>query len=127
MFVGAADERAPIQLQDRIAGAVAYLSFIPAVVFLVFERFKRNRYVRFHSLQSIYLAVAAILTGIVLRILLALFSLIPHIGYLLGWLVVAVTGLALFMLWLVLMVKALQGERFLVPVLGQLAENSSNR
>jgi hypothetical protein len=63
MFVGAADERAPILLPDRILGAVAYFSFIPAVGFLVFEKFKRNRYLRFHSLQSIYLAVAAVLMG----------------------------------------------------------------
>src|SRR5579863_1471757 len=127
MFVGAADERAPILLPDRILGAVAYFSFIPAVGFLVFEKFKRNRYLRFHSLQSIYLAVAAVLAGVVLRLLLAFFSLIPRIGYLLGWLIVAVTMLAFFMLWLVLIAKALQGERFQLPLLGQLAENSSNR
>ena len=127
MFVGAADERAPILLPDRILGAVAYFSFIPAVGFLVFEKFKRNRYLRFHSLQSIYLVLAAVVTGIVLRVLLAMFSLIPRIGYLLGWLVVVVMTLAFFMLWLVLIAKALQGERFQLPLLGQLAENSSNR
>jgi uncharacterized membrane protein len=127
MFVGAADERAPILLPDRILGAVAYFSFIPAVGFLVFEKFKRNRYLRFHSLQSIYLVVTMIVTGVVLRVLLAIFSLIPRIGHLLGWLVVVVTTLAFFMLWLVLIAKALQGERFQLPLLGQLAENSSNR
>jgi uncharacterized membrane protein len=126
MFVGAAEERAPIQFPDRILGAAAYFSFIPAIAFLAFEKFKKNRYVRFHSWQSIYLWIAVILIGVVLRILITLFSVVPRIGYLLGWLVVALTGLALFMLWLVLIVKALLGERFQVPLLGVLAENSTN-
>ncbi len=127
MFVGTPDDGVRPQLVDRVQGALSYITFIPAVLFLVLEVFKRNKFVRFHSFQSIYLSVAAVGIGVILRGILAILSLIPRVGYLLGWLVVVVTALGVFMLWLVLIVKALKGERFQVPILGQLAENSSSR
>ena len=40
-------------LTENLAGALAYLTFIPAVVFLVVEPYKKNRFVRFHSVQCL--------------------------------------------------------------------------
>jgi uncharacterized membrane protein len=114
----------PSQLKDNLIGALAYITFIPAVVFLLIEPFKRNRFIRFHSFQSIYLTVATIAIGIALRILYSIVTLIPVAGYLLAWLALAVAVLGWGILWLVLLVKALQGQTFRLPLIGSLAEKA---
>jgi uncharacterized membrane protein len=114
----------PSQLKDNLIGALAYITFIPAVVFLLIEPFKRNRFIRFHSFQSIFLTVATIAIGIALRILYSIVTLIPVAGYLLAWLALAVAVLGWGILWLVLLVKALQGQTFRLPLIGSLAEKA---
>jgi uncharacterized membrane protein len=109
-------------LKENVAGALAYVTFIPAVFFLRMLPFKRNHFVRFHSFQSIFLICAGILAAIGLRVLFAVLTLIPMLGYMLAWLVVLLVVLAGVILWLVLMVKAWQGEMFKLPVIGELAE-----
>jgi uncharacterized membrane protein len=110
--------------KDNLIAALAYVTFIPAVIFVLTEPFRRNRFIRFHSFQSIFLAVATVLVAIALRILYSVLTLIPVAGYLLAWLGVAVTVLGWGILWLVLLVKALQGETFKLPLIGNLAERA---
>jgi uncharacterized membrane protein len=112
----------PTRPKDNLIAALAYVTFIPAVVFVLIEPFKRNRFVRFHSFQSIFLAVATVVAAIVMRILYSVLALIPVAGYLLAWLASAVALLGWMILWLVLLVKALQGETFRLPWIGNLAE-----
>jgi uncharacterized membrane protein len=114
----------PSQLKDNFIAALAYVTFIPALVFVLIEPFKRNRFVRFHAFQSIFLTVATILIGVVMRILYSVLVLIPVAGYLLAWLATAVAVLGWVILWLVLLVKALQGEIFRLPWIGSLAEKA---
>jgi len=109
-------------LKENVAGAVAYLTFIPAIIFLCVMPFKRNHFVRFHSRQSIFFAIAAVVIAIVLRLVFAVLALIPSVGYLLAWLAILLVTLAWGIAWLVVMVKALQGELFKLPVIGGMAE-----
>ncbi len=122
MVVSPGTEEPPGSFFDNVAAALAYVSFVPAVILLRHHSYNRNYLVRFHALQSIFLAIAAVLSAIVLRILFALLSLIPRFGYLLAWLVVLVAVLAAVIVWLVVVIKALQGERFKLPWIGRLAE-----
>jgi uncharacterized membrane protein len=112
----------PTQPKDNLIAAAAYITFLPAVVFVLVEPFKRNRFVRFHSFQSIFLAVVTIVAALAMRILFSAVALLPGVGYLLAWLVSAVALLGWVILWLVLLVKALQGETFKLPWIGNLAE-----
>ena len=105
-----------------MAGALAYITFIPPIIFLLRKPFKTNPFVRFHSRQSIFLAIAAIVVGGVLRIVFALLGVIPHIGYLMAWLIVLVTFMGWWILWLVALIKAFQGEFFRLPIIGHFAE-----
>lgn len=41
-------------LEDNVAGALAYVTIIPAIVFLVLEPFNRKRFVRFHAFQCLF-------------------------------------------------------------------------
>ena len=104
-------------LADNVAGALAYLTIIPAILFLVLEPFNKKRFVRFHAFQSIFFFVA----WIVIDIGLTFIGHIPFLGLLLWPLV----GLALFVVWLVLVLKAYQGQMFKLPVIGDMAEKQA--
>jgi uncharacterized membrane protein len=114
----------PSQFKDNLLAAFAYITFIPAVILVLIEPFKRNRFIRFHSFQSIFLTVATIVIAFALRILYSVLALIPVVGYLMAWLALAVAVLGWGILWLVLLVKALQGQTFRLPLIGSLAEKA---
>ncbi|MGC2646835.1 MAG: zinc-ribbon domain-containing protein [Candidatus Sulfotelmatobacter sp.] len=105
-----------------IAGALAYCTIIPAIIFLVVEPFNRDRFVRFHSFQCIGFWLAALVIGAVVRAVAFLLFFVPLLGYLVVLLLSMVTSLGLFAIWVVLIVKALQGEIFKLPLVGNFAE-----
>ncbi len=103
-------------LTQNMAGALAYLlGPITGIILLVVE--KENRFVRFHAMQSTILSIGWIIISYGLR----LFLYVP----LLGWIVGILTGLVLtlggFILWVLLMWKAFQGEEWELPVVGEFA------
>jgi uncharacterized membrane protein len=108
-------------MTDNVAGMLAYITIIPAIVFLVVAPYNKSRFVRFHAFQCIFLTVAWFALGIALSILAS----IPFLGWLtvLVWPVVGLAGLAL---WIVLLLKANQGQMFKLPVIGDLAEKQAN-
>ncbi|HXZ32281.1 MAG TPA: hypothetical protein VEH30_08365 [Terriglobales bacterium] len=110
--------------KENVVAALAYVTFIPAIVFLASRPFRHNRLVRFHSWQSILFVIALVLAGVVLRFLFSLLSLIPGLGYLLASLSVLIIVLGCVILWLVLLLKALQGEMFKLPLIGDFAEKA---
>ena len=107
---------------ENIAGALAYLTFLPAIVFLILKPYRSNRYLRFHSLQCLFLCAALIVIAIAIKVVGLVLLVIPVLGRLLVALMTIVVGLAAVVVWLVLIVKALQGEPFKLPLLGELAE-----
>jgi uncharacterized membrane protein len=97
-------------LEPNVAGLLCYLGvWISGIVFLVIEQ--KNRFVRFHALQSIVTFGTLTVAG-------ALLGWIPYAGDIFG----IVIGILAFILWIVLMVKAYQGELYKVPLAGQVAE-----
>jgi uncharacterized membrane protein len=107
---------------ENIAGALAYLTFIPAIIWLLREPYNQNRFVRFHSAQCLLLWVVGALVVVGLRLSgLVLFH-VPVLGPLVIVLLWGMVLLAVFLIWVVLVVKALQGEMFVLPVLGNFAE-----
>ena len=113
-------------LPENIAAALAYLTFIPAIVFLTVEPYKKNRFVRFHSVQCLLFWAAGVLVALALKVAGLLLFIIPVVGPLFVVLVLVVAGLAAVVVWLVLVVKALQGEMFKLPVLGDHAEQQAD-
>jgi len=115
---GAASASATTGLTENLAGALAYVTFLPAVGFLLLEPFNKNPFVRFHAFQCIFLNVACLVLELALRL----------IGSALGWssLVILPIGLAGIGLWIVLIFMAYQGRKFKLPVIGRLAEQRAN-
>lgn len=108
-------------LRENIAGVLAYLTFIPAVVFLVLEPYKKNLFLRFHSIQCLLFWATGILFGIALKLASVVLFIVPVLGALLVYLVSGIVVLAAIVIWLVLVVKAFQGEMFKLPALGDFA------
>ena len=112
-------------LPETLAGALAYF-LLPAIVFLLVEPYKKNRFVRFHSLQCLGLCLISLAMGAVLRLASVALFFIPGLGRLLVLLVSMVVSLALVAVWVVLIVKALQGETFKLPLVGSFAESQNS-
>ncbi len=108
-------------LTDNVAGMLAYVTIIPAIVFLVMEPYNRNRFIRFHSFQNIFFHVAWIALWVALSIVGGL----PFLGWA-SMLIWPIVGLAGFITWLVLVLKAYQGQMFKLPIIGDMAEKQAN-
>ncbi len=111
-------------LPETLAGALAYF-LVPAIVFLLIEPYNKNRFVRFHSFQFLGFCLAALVIGATLRVVGFLLFFIPMVAPLLLLLVSMMVGLAFFVIWVVLVVKALQGEMFKLPLVGDFAERQT--
>jgi uncharacterized membrane protein len=117
---------ATLPIPENVAGMIAYITIFPAIVFLLIEPFKRNRFVRFHSFQHLLLWAAGLGVGIAAGIIGAILQLIPFMRVLflpLGGLL----SLAWFFLWLLLLVKAYYHELFKLPYLGDLAQEWADK
>lgn len=101
-------------LSDNAAGALAYVTFIPAIIFLVAEPYSKNPYIRFHSWQCIFLSIACFAINTVLAI-------IP----ILGWILMPFVSLAFLVIAIICILKALNGAKIKLPFIGNLAEKQA--
>ena len=100
-------------LSDNAAGAIAYITIIPAIIFLVMAPYNQKPFVKFHAFQSLGFAVV----GFVLSFI----NIIPILGQ-----IVFLIGLvALFVMWVICVLKASQGGAFKLPVIGKFAAEQS--
>ncbi len=91
-------------LPKKTAAALTYvLGWVTGIIFLIVEK---DPFVRFHAAQSV--VTFGILTIIVV---------IPFL-----WFFVPIAWIVGFVLWLVLIYKAYQGEEFKLPWIGNLAK-----
>ena len=103
-------EKTSTGLQENVAGLLCYLgAWVTGIIFLILE--PKNRFVRYHALQSI-------VTFGGLSIASFFLAFMPFTG----WVINTLLGVLSFILWVVLMVKAYQGEKYKLPVAGDLAE-----
>lgn len=94
-------------LNKNTAGALSYvLGPITGVIFLVLEK---DPYVRFHAMQSIVIFVSLFILQWIFGLTIVLLPLVPLIS------------LLAFVLWLLLIYKAWQGEEWEVPLIGKYA------
>jgi uncharacterized membrane protein len=109
------------QMSENVAGFLCYiLGWITGLIFYFVDK---RPYVRFHAAQSIVTFGGLHIVYIVLGMFLG-FSLFAGgwTGFSFGWALYGLLDLACFVLWILLMIKAYQGERFRLPVAADLAE-----
>jgi uncharacterized membrane protein len=99
-------EQSSTGLEENVAGFLCYLlGFVTGIVFLAVE--KKSSFVKFHAKQST-------ITFLGLFVIIVVVGWIPVLG--------ALVWISALILWLVLMIKALQGKRYSLPIVGKLAE-----
>src|SRR5215467_3279396 len=85
-------------LSENAAGAIAYITIIPAIIFLVMDPYNRSSFIRFHAWQSIFFGITVAVVHFVLGV-------IP----ILGWILLLPVGVAFLILWIFVMIKASKG------------------
>ena len=100
-------------MKTNVAGLLCYVGFwITGIIFLVIE--KKSPIVRFHAAQSL------LTFGFISILSAALGSIFWHIWFL-GGVLKFIIGTGAFILWVVLMVKAYNGEMYRLPIAGDIA------
>jgi len=108
-------------MAENVAGLLCYL--FGWVTGLIFYFIDKRPYVRFHAAQSI-----VVFGGLhLLTIIIGMFFGLSVMGggfhiFSLGYGLYSLIGLVEFILWILLMIKAYQGERFRVPIAADLAD-----
>jgi len=119
--------KATFGLEENVASAACYLlTWVTGIIFFLME--KDNKTVRFHAMQSILtflplMILAWIISAIVTMMIFGA-GMLGAVGL---WgivsLIIMLIWIVMFLLWLFLMFKAYQGEKFKVPIVGDIAEN----
>lgn len=103
--------RTSIGLDPNVAAALSYaIGWVSGAAFLLLE--PENRFVRFHAMQSVIVFGSLSLAWMIALSL-------PFLGWIVAFLVIPPVSAVL---WLILMYKAYQGDRFKVPGAGDMAE-----
>jgi len=102
-------------VDENVEGLLCYiLGWVTGILFLILE--KENKLVRFHAAQSLA-------TFLPLSVILVIVGMMPFIG----WLLAGPISILTLILWLLLMFKALKGERYRLPIVGNFAEEVANK
>jgi len=121
--------KATFGLDENVASAACYvLTWVTGIIFFVME--KDNKTVRFHAMQSILTFLPLM---ILIWIISAIIGMMVFSAGLYGavgiWgifsLIIMLIWIIMLLLWLFLMYKAYKGEKFLVPIVGAIAENQT--
>jgi uncharacterized membrane protein len=116
-------------LQQNVAAALCYLlGIVTGIVFLVLEPYNKDKLIRFHAFQSIFLGVGIFVLAIGLSILSVVLSFIPFLGVIAGLLMMLLSIVVWFgfvAVWIYLMYKAYNNQRVVLPIIGPLAEKQA--
>jgi uncharacterized membrane protein len=111
-------------INDNAAGGIAYVTCIPAIIFLMIEPYKSKPYVRFHAFQSILLTITWFVFSIAISFVLVF-------GMVFGMLRAGVATPIFWMAWIIVCVlcavSALNGKYFKLPIIGPLADRLANK
>lgn len=100
-------------LDPKLSALLAYL-LLPPIGGIIFYLTSKDSFVKFHAMQSIMTSFAVIIIFIG-------FSILGFLIYF-AWGLVWILNLAAFALWVLLMIKSYQGERYKLPIIGDMAE-----
>lgn len=114
-----------------IANFLCCIGLVLAVVFLITE--KENRFVKFHALQSLFLALVQIVLSIIMGILTTILGLVLgmiHMGFLaffLNWGLGIILFIVFAIIWVIAGIKAYSGQWYKLPLVGNFAWNMVNK
>jgi uncharacterized membrane protein len=113
-------------MAENVAGLLCYsLGWVTGLIFFLIDK---RPFVRFHAAQSMVVFGGLQIIQIVLgRMFIASMYSGGVMTFSMGSGLLSLVGLLAFVLWILLMIKAYQGERFKFPVVGDFAESFSGK
>ncbi len=111
------------RVSDNGIAALSYITFIPAIIFLILPRYNKSNYVRFHAWQSLLLNIAAFLVSFILTFVVMPFMMSQALIILAITRIIWAIWLATWVVWAI---AALNGKRLKLPLIGALAEKQAN-
>ena len=116
----------PGQLSENVASALCYAVWlITGVLFLVLEPYNRNKTIRFHAFQAIFFSIAVSAVWVALTIIATILSAVPFLGWAIAVLFWSAFSIAILICWILLIWRAYNNERWVLPYIGPLAEKQS--
>jgi uncharacterized membrane protein len=110
-------------LEENVAGLLCYvLGWVTGLIFFLIDK---RPFVRFHAIQSIGMSIALFAVYLVIGVL---FTMLHFMS--MGFLALAIyplLGLLVFALWIFMMYKAYQHEKFMLPIIGPIAANMAGK
>jgi len=94
----------PASDTSKLLAALGYIFGVVAIIAILIDPYKDEKFVKFHAMQAIGLWVAAIVLQVA--------SIVPVVG----WIISLIGGLAIFVYAIILAIKAFQGEYYEMPV-----------
>ncbi len=107
-------------MADNLVSAICYIIGPFAAIFLFIAPYNTNKAVRFHAFQSLFLSIGLFAVNIVLSTLASSMFYVTGVGVLLA-LVMSFFGLAVLALYVILAIRAYQGQGIELPFLSQFA------
>ena len=110
-------------IEENVAGLLCYiLGWLSGLIFLLIDK---RPFVRFHAVQSIGLNIAIVAVYFAVAILFFMLHFM-HLG-ILTLALYPILGLAIFATWIFMMYKAYQHEKFMLPIIGNIAEGMAGK
>ncbi|MFO7710313.1 MAG: DUF4870 domain-containing protein [Candidatus Woesearchaeota archaeon] len=102
--------------KSKLCAILSYF-LVGIIWYFVDEELKKDKSAKFHAKQALFL----LLVSFVISLAIGIFSGIPFIG----WIILfagSLLQLGIFVLWVIGLIKAIQGENKPIPVIGEYAE-----
>jgi len=110
-------------LEENVAGLLCYIvGWVTGLIFLLIDK---RPFVRFHAAQSIGLSIGVIIVYFAVGVLFGMLHMM-HMGFL-ALAAYPLVGLGVFVLWIFMMYKAYQHEKFMLPIIGNIAEGMAGK
>jgi len=109
-------------MSDNAAAAIAYITFVPAIVFLMLPPYNTSPYVRFHAWQSIFLDIVSFIVILAAGMTMSMVLFFGARSFLVASRLIV---LCWVLLWILCVINAINGRRIKLPLIGQLAEKQA--
>jgi uncharacterized membrane protein len=114
---------APASDTSKLLAALGYPIWIVALIAILIDPYKNEKFVKFHGIQALGFAVAIVAAWIVVAILNIILAFIPYVGWIIAMLLSWVLWIGVVVVAIMWAVKAYNGQYAEMPVIYGIVKN----